>query len=295
MTQAISLDALEVLDAIDSQGSFAAAAEKLHKVPSAITYTVQKLEQDLRISLFRKEGRRSVLTPAGRLLLEDGREILAATRRLAEAARQVERGWESKLTLAIDSLVDFGAVADALQAFFQLETGTEIRLSEEVLSGAWEAVLDDRADLVIGAPVLPEPPAAMEVRPLMTVEFVFAVAPFHPLANPSVPLSAADIEPYRAVVASDTSRHRPAMSRRVFRSQSVLAVTDIAQKIEAQRRGLGVGFLPRHRIEGELARGELVLPSLQQQEGPTELVLAWKQGKGGRALQWFVDWFASHA
>ena len=43
----ISLDALLVLDSIARNGSFAAAGEELHRVPSAITYTIQKLEQDL--------------------------------------------------------------------------------------------------------------------------------------------------------------------------------------------------------------------------------------------------------
>lgn len=295
MSQPLSLEALEILDAIDRQGSFAAAADKLHKVPSAITYSVQKLEQDLRLTLFRKEGRRSVMTPAGRLLLTEGRDLLAAAQRLAEAARQVERGWESQLTLAIDSLIDFSVVADALGDFLQLETGTEIRLTEEVLSGAWEAVLEDRADLVVGAPAMAEPPAELETCPLMTVEFVFAVAPSHPLAHLSKPLAPADIEPFRAIVARDTARHRATLSRRVFRSQPVLAVTDIAQKIEAQRRGLGVGYLPLHRIQGELARGELVLPPLEEKDEPNELVMAWKKGKTGRALQWFVEWFGRQA
>lgn len=295
MLQPLSLEALEILDAIDRQGSFAAAADKLHKVPSAITYSIQKLEQDLRLTLFRKEGRRSVMTPAGRLLLTEGRELLAAAQRLAEAARQVERGWESQLTLAIDSLIDFSVVADALGDFLQLETGTEIRLTEEVLSGAWEAVLEDRADLVVGAPAMVEPPAELETCPLMTVEFVFAVAPSHPLAHLSKPLVPADIEPFRAIVARDTARHRATLSRRVFRSQPVLAVTDITQKIEAQRRGLGVGYLPLHRIQGELARGELVLPPLEEKDEPNELVMAWKKGKTGRALQWFVEWFGRQA
>ena len=43
----LTLDALAVLDAIDRRGSFAAAAEELHRVPSAVTYQVQKLEEDL--------------------------------------------------------------------------------------------------------------------------------------------------------------------------------------------------------------------------------------------------------
>ena len=75
MKYPITLDALEVLDAIDRKGSFAAAANELYRVPSAVSYTIQKLEQDLAVTLFRKEGRKSVLTEAGKVLLEQGRTL----------------------------------------------------------------------------------------------------------------------------------------------------------------------------------------------------------------------------
>src|SRR6516225_3212541 len=50
----ISLDALAMLDAIDARGSFAAAADALHRVPSALTHAVRKLEDDLGFPLFEK-------------------------------------------------------------------------------------------------------------------------------------------------------------------------------------------------------------------------------------------------
>jgi DNA-binding transcriptional LysR family regulator len=65
----ISLDAIETLDAIDRRGSFAAAAEELFRVPSAITYHVQKLEQDMGVALFDRSGHRAELTEAGKELL----------------------------------------------------------------------------------------------------------------------------------------------------------------------------------------------------------------------------------
>lgn len=74
----LTLDALLVLDAINREGSFAATAEALHRVPSAITYTMKKLEQDLEVSLFDRSGHRAVLTEAGRSLLEEGRYLLEA-------------------------------------------------------------------------------------------------------------------------------------------------------------------------------------------------------------------------
>lgn len=58
----LTLDALTVLDAIDRKGSFASAAQALFRVPSTVTYTVQKLEEDLGFAIFKRAGRRSVLT-----------------------------------------------------------------------------------------------------------------------------------------------------------------------------------------------------------------------------------------
>ena len=72
----LSFDALETLDAIASAGSFARAAERLHRVPSALTYTVNKLESDLGVAIFDRSGKRAELTPAGRELLEQGRDLL---------------------------------------------------------------------------------------------------------------------------------------------------------------------------------------------------------------------------
>ena len=74
----LSLEALQVLDAIDRKGSFAAAAEDLHRVPSAVTYSVRQLEQSLGIELFDRRGHRAVLTDAGTELLSHGRELLKA-------------------------------------------------------------------------------------------------------------------------------------------------------------------------------------------------------------------------
>ena len=54
MKHTVTLEALEILDAIDRKGSFAAAANALYRVPSAITYNVQKLEEDLGVVLFKR-------------------------------------------------------------------------------------------------------------------------------------------------------------------------------------------------------------------------------------------------
>lgn len=79
MLSPITLEALHILDAIERRGSFAAAANELNRAPSSLSYQIQKLEQDLDLMIFDRSGHRANFTEAGKLILERGRAILAAT------------------------------------------------------------------------------------------------------------------------------------------------------------------------------------------------------------------------
>jgi DNA-binding transcriptional LysR family regulator len=152
MPAQISLDALKVLDAIDRHGSFAAAAEALFRVPSAITYTMQKLEEEHRIKVFEKHGRRMVLTPVGRMLLQHGRQILQATESLSEMAQRMAHGWEAQLTIAINALFPVELIYPLVKRFQQVQPDIHLILRYETLAGTWDCLHDGRADMVIAAP-----------------------------------------------------------------------------------------------------------------------------------------------
>lgn len=289
MKHPLTLEALEVLDAIDRKGSFAAAANALYRVPSAITYSVQKLEEDLGVVLFRREGRRSLPTPAGRILLEQGRELLMAAERLAETTRQVDSGWESRLNIAIDSILEFEPYYHLIDEFYRLKPDIEINLHEEVLGGTWEAVISDRVDLALGAGEPPSHAQGYGYVEMQAVEWVFAVPPEHELAQLMPPIKPEDIEDYRTVVVRDSSRHFAPLSVRLFSKQPVLSVPTLLEKIRAQQMGLGVGFLPRHRIAHLLADKTFVEVPVETHTADSPLHMAWKTNNKGRALRWFVD------
>ena len=65
------LDVLIILDALEKEGSFAAASAKLYKTPSALSYTVQKLESDLNIQILDRSGHRARFNRTGQMLLEN--------------------------------------------------------------------------------------------------------------------------------------------------------------------------------------------------------------------------------
>ena len=289
MKHPITLDALEVLDAISRKGSFAAAANELFRVPSAISYTVQKLEQDLGVIVFRKEGRKAVLTQAGNLLLEQGREILEATQRLALATKKAHSGFEPVFNIAIDSILDFGFIYPLIKEFYEVLPDIEINIYEEVLGGAQEAILNNRADLVIGLGDETVPGKSIKYQKLQQIEWLFVVAPGHDLTKVPLPLSQQLIEQHRFVVVRDSSKDQAPQSRRVFSKRPVLSVPSMSEKINAQYLGLGVGFLPAHRIQDELEAGKLIALPVANMNPIENMNMAWKTTNKGKVLGWFID------
>ena len=285
----ISLDALQVLDAIDTRGSFAAAAEALHRVPSALTHAIQKLENDLAVTLFVREGRRAVLTPAGRLLLEEGRHLLNAAGELECRVKRISTGWEHELRIAVEAVLDPNALWPVIGEFYKQMSGTRLRLSTEVLGGCWDALATRRADLAIGAPGDMPPGGGYRTRLLGRSRPVFAVAPSHPLAKAREPIPASEILKHRAVVIADTSRQLLARSAGLLTGQDTLVVPDFAAKLAAQMAGLGVGHLPRPLAAPAIAAGRLVAKRTVEPGPDLPLHVAWRSDHEGQALAWFLE------
>lgn len=288
----LTLDALAVLDAIDRRGSFAAAAEELHRVPSAVTYTLQKLEQDLDVVLFDRSGHRAKLTAAGEKLLREGRHLLQRAGQLEAAVRRVARGWETELKIAVDELIPIERLLPLLESFYREDCGTTLRLGSEMLSGAWDALLSGRADLVIGATSEGPPGGGYTSRPLGTLPFVFVVAPTHPLAALEEPLREQDIQQYRVVAVADSSRSLPPLTASILSGQDVLTMPTMASKCAAHRHGLGVGYVPRCMVSADLARGSLIEKRTANPAPMPVLQAIWRNEDIGKALQWFLDQIA---
>ncbi len=287
----ISIDALLVLDAIDRKGSFAAAAHELHRVPSAMTYTVQKLEEDLDALLFDRRGHRAKLTPAGRELLNEGRHILRATGELESRVKRVATGWEAELRIAYDDIIPERAILSVAREFYLQQCGTRLRITAEILEGSWDALASGRADLAVGAPGDVPPGGGYATHPLGAVDWLFAVAPGHPLADAAEALSPDTLLAHRAVVVADSSRNLPPRSVGLLSGQDTLTVHNMAAKLLAQQMGLGVGHLPRAMAEREAAAGRMVIKKTTGGRQSSQLYLAWRGGrahKAGKALTWWI-------
>lgn len=285
----LSLDALEILDAIRRRGSFTAAGKELHKVPSTISYTVAKLEQDLGVPLFERQGPKAWLTQAGEELLKEGRHLLRAARDLELRVKRVASGWETEFGIGVDSIVEPLALVEDLRAFYEVTDSTRLRLAQDTLSGTWEALLDRRVDLLVAAAGEGPSGGGYIAQEMGTVAFVFVVAPTHPLAGIDRTLTKDDLQAHRAVSVADSARRLVPRTIGLSFGQDTLAVPDMRTKIALQCAGLGFGFLPEPYARDAIARGALVVKEVEEPRWPEVFHLAWRTGEDGQAMRWWRE------
>lgn len=292
----LTLEALRILDAIDRKGSFAAAAVVLDRVPSALTYSVRKLEDDLDLLLFDRRGHRAKLTAAGQELLTEGRHLLRAAEELEQRVKRTAKGWEVELRIVLDSVIPFERMLPLIAAFDREQSGTRLRFSFEALSGVWESLWTGTADLAIGAAY--EGPESMrmntgfQIKQIGHMDWLFAVAPTHALAQADGPLDAYAIQQHRAVAVGDTGHSLPRMTSGLLTGQETLTVPSIEAKLAAQVAGLGCGHLPRTLAAPFIASGALIEKETVDAKLGGAVHIAWRSSARGKSLKWFLTQLA---
>ncbi|MFT5897023.1 MAG: DNA-binding transcriptional LysR family regulator [bacterium] len=292
----ITIEALETLDAIDRRGSFAKAAEELNKATSAVSYAVQKLEEQLDIALFKRQGRRSVLTPAGQLILAEGRDILIATARLANKAKEVATGWEPRISIAVELHTNYRTFFHLLNEFLKDHPSIEIDIRESVLNGGWEALEQDNVDLIVGAPGPVPLQKGYRAISMAPIELVPVIACHHPqacLAHNSAALEQA-LPKLRRIIIHDTSLVDVRRTKGLRDEGTVFYVQTIEQKLKSIMAGIGIGHLPRQLVAQQLKAGELVELDLAQKLDH-DIFLAWKVSNKGKGLQTLTKIIAAAA
>jgi len=285
----LSEDELALLEAIRESGSLSRAAARLGKAPSTISHAARQLEARFDALLFDRRRYRLQLTPAGQLLANEAARLMQDVSRLSRRVKQIASGWEDRLWIVTDEILEFEILAPVIRSFDGLQSGVALRLTNEVLGGTWEALRDGRADIIVGA--TNEPPAIPKLRwfELGVMEWVFAVSPRHPLAKAAEPLQREALAGHRSIVVADTSHSSAGRAYGVVGGQATLAVPSMRAKIIAQRQALGVGWLPRQRVASLLKRGDLVEKQMADPREPNTLYVAWRGDHEGRAQSWWLE------
>lgn len=254
----ISLDQWNALISVVESGSYAKAAERLHRTQSTLSYAIHKLESLLGVEVFEMQGRRAVLTATGALLYRRGKALIEDAARLEHAAADLAEGWEAEIRLAVDTVFPTWLLLDALGQFADERPEVRIELLETVLGGHEEALIERKAELAIG----PVVPAGFLGDPVMRARFVCVAAPGHPLHTLGRALTVEDLRAHRHVVIRDTGAQRARSGG--WLNERRLTVSHKATSMRAVLMGLGYAWYPEENVREELRSGALVSLALRE-------------------------------
>lgn len=269
----VSLEQWRTLQAVVDYGGYAQAAEQLHRSQSSVSYAVARLQEQLGIPLLRINGRKAVLTKAGQALLNRSRQLVSDAAELEALAHRLEQGWESEIRLVVDAAFPSHCLMAALKQFIPLSRGTRVQLNEVILSGADEALLEHRADLVLCAQV----PNGFLGDAVIEVEFVALAHRKHALHQLERELTQDDLRREIQVVTRDSGIH---IKRDVgwLDSADRWTVTSLDRAADALVAGLGFAWLPQHLVKPHIDSGLLrPLPLREGQRRKVKLFMVFGQ------------------
>lgn len=266
---AVTIDQLRVFRQVAETGSFSAAARAMHRAQSAITYAVQKLEEQVGAPIFDRSGYRPVLSEAGRALLPRAVRILDELAAFGSQARGIAGGLEPEVSLVVEAMYSTPRLMRVLADFQGEFPSVQLRIYVESLGATAKTVLDGIADLAIALDFAASVPG-LDCTPMGDIELVPVAAPGHPLAQLRGKIAPEAIRDHVQLVLADRSDLTKGRDYSVFALRT-WRLADLGARHEMLRAGLGWGSMPIHMIEDDLARGRLVKLDIRRPDGMTKL------------------------
>ncbi|MBY8173398.1 LysR family transcriptional regulator [Vibrio fluvialis] len=287
-----SKSSLEMLDTVARLGSFTAAADVLHKVPSAISYGVRQVEVELGVVLFRRLPRKVELTPAGELFMQEARSLLRQMEELKAQTRRAAHGWQKTLKVTLDNVVKLDRMKPLVEDFYRTFEFAELQINMEVFNGSWEAISQGRADIVIGATSAVPVGGDFEVLDMGILDWAFVMSPAHPCVREQV-LTEAFVSQFPAICLDDTSSVLPKRHTGHYPQQRRLLLPNWYSAIECLKNGVGVGYMPRHMAQPLLASGQLVEKMLPDEKPLSQCCLVWRKDDNHKLIEWMVNYLGT--
>ena len=286
-----TLEQWAVLASVVDEDGFGPAARAIHKSQSAVSYAIARLQEALGVDLLAIDGRKAALTAHGKTLLKRARPLLRDLESLEALAQSLKQGWEPELNLVVDVAFPRQRLLSIVAELQQLCPNTEIHVSDAVLSGAEEAITDNRADVVVSSRL----PADHLGELLLTVTFVAVANPRHPLFELDRPLTSNDLSKHIQVVVRDSGLKHP-RDEGWLGAERRCTVSSMEASLAMVRAGLGYAWLPEHLISEAIHQGGLrALPLEMGSSRPVSLHLVLVRPEtAGPAARAAVELFQRH-
>jgi DNA-binding transcriptional LysR family regulator len=248
----VSLEQWSMFITVIEEGSFQAAADKLLKSQSSISYAMQKMQQGLGVKVFEHKGRKAVLTDAGKLMLQRAKDLIHAASAAEKVAADFSAGWEPQIGLVLNDMFPSHILHSALKAFGEQCPQTRLEIYREVLSGVDDKLRHGEAQIAIDHMI----PSGMVGEPIIELEFVRVAHPDHALHHLGRAIYHSDMKLHRQIVIRDSGNYRRE-NRGYLGSDQRWTVANMREALELLKLGLGSGVLARSIAQPAIDAGEL--------------------------------------
>jgi DNA-binding transcriptional LysR family regulator len=283
-----SVDQLLVLLTVAEAGSFTAAAKRLGRATSAISYAVDTLERQLGLSLFdRGTTRKPKLTQQGEAIVSEARAVAHSIETLRARVRGFLDDLEPEVSLAVDSMLPSDRWTALLREFHGQFPTVPVRLLVQTLGGVERAVRNGHARIGVGSQLHMNMTGFRRID-IKGVQVIPVAAPIHPLAKAgeAAPPQARD---FVQLVLSE----QPAAASRDFGvvSLNTWRIGDQAARHKLLLAGLGWGGMPEPIVRADIETGRLVRLNLPDWRGGeyTMQVIHKTDTPPGPAGRWLIE------
>ncbi len=253
----VNIEHLHVINTICEQGSFQKAAEKLHKVRSAVSYTVKQVEEHYAIEIFNRITYRPELTAEGKILIVKIRQLLKQAGEFETFVNEMKGVNETELRLGVSSIFPLEKITDLLSDLKKQFPSTTIHLNIEVASGE-RLLLDEQVDIAIFGSLNHH--SSIDYRLIDTLDIPLLISNQFPIADPDK-VTEADLATFPQVILKSTDRQSPDSG--IVDDALKWYVTDQHTKKTLICKGFGWGRLPYHLAEQEIKNKELICLNTQ--------------------------------
>jgi DNA-binding transcriptional LysR family regulator len=290
-TDQIEFRHLRAFVAVAEELNFSRAAERLHMAQPPLTRSIRHLEKELDVKLFHRNTRHIELTEAGRVYLEEVRQILLLMREAASIAQLANRGEVGQLVVGFEGSSAYDIVPLSVKAFREKFPGIKLLVREMVSGSQMQALCE--GEIGIGFVVLPLPENRhLRVECIFQEPLIVALPQLHSLATRSN-LNLADLRHETFIVCPRHDQcglydhvisvcHQagfsPLLTQETSEVQSILGFVGA---------NLGISLLPASARK--LKRSDVIYRALHPPIAELELAIAWRQDSLSPLLTNFLE------
>lgn len=256
MSTPFTLHDLQCFEAVVKHGGFQAAAKHLHRSHPSVFAAIDKLEGQLGIELLDRSGYRVRPTAHGMAFYRRAEFLLRDAQDLKVYAKQLAMGQEPELRIVLGDLCPLTPLLGLLSQFFGSRPHTQLHLQFETVTGPWQRLFNDEADLIVHR--IKKSDVRLEWLDLGGVTMVPVVAPGFLPFPVSTSITPEQLQGLTQCVIRD-SAHQPLEDGHFLVNGSLkCSVPDMLMKKELVLHGMAWGHLPRFLIDAELHDGRLL-------------------------------------